>query len=131
MADYHIQITRKLEDKTVLERHSAVLSCDFRPSPKHVRWFKGQELIEPSEKYKIKRDQYSAELKIMKVKPEDAGVYKCKAGIAETEATLSVEGMRGLEQQGWPGAGPYDHLFHSSFLLLGRGRFPQLYSDFI
>lgn len=131
MADYHIQITRKLEDKTVLERHSAVLSCDFRPSPKHVKWFKGQELIEPSEKYKIKRDQYSAELKIVKVKPEDAGVYKCKAGIAETEATLSVEGMRGLEQQGWPGADLYDHLFHSSFLLLGRGRFPQLSSDFI
>ncbi|XP_071275375.1 obscurin [Agelaius tricolor] len=89
--DYHIQITRKLEDKTVLERHSVILSCDFRPSPKHVRWFKGQELIEPSEKYKIKRDEYSAELKILKVKPEDAGVYKCKAGIAETEATLSVE----------------------------------------
>ncbi|XP_021393666.2 obscurin isoform X15 [Lonchura striata] len=89
--DYHIQITRKLEDKTVLERHSVILSCDFRPSPKHVKWFKGQVLIEPSEKYKIKRDQYSAELKIMKVKPEDAGVYKCKAGIAETEATLSVE----------------------------------------
>ncbi|KAF2987667.1 hypothetical protein EK904_013941 [Melospiza melodia maxima] len=89
--DYHIQITRKLEDKTVLERHSVILSCDFRPSPKHVKWFKGQELIEPSEKYRIKRDQYSAELKIMKVKPQDAGVYKCKAGIAETEATLSVE----------------------------------------
>ncbi|XP_068862347.1 obscurin isoform X10 [Aphelocoma coerulescens] len=89
--DYHIQITRKLEDKTVLERHSVILSCDFRPSPKHVKWFKGQVLIEPSEKYKIKREQYSAELKIMKVKPEDAGVYKCKAGIAETEATLSVE----------------------------------------
>ncbi|XP_041899175.1 obscurin isoform X8 [Corvus kubaryi] len=89
--DYHIQITRKLEDKTVLERHSVILSCDFRPSPKHVKWFKGQVLIEPSEKYKIKREQHSAELKIMKVKPEDAGVYKCKAGIAETEATLSVE----------------------------------------
>uniref|UniRef100_A0A803VK92 Obscurin, cytoskeletal calmodulin and titin-interacting RhoGEF n=1 Tax=Ficedula albicollis TaxID=59894 RepID=A0A803VK92_FICAL len=89
--DYHIQITRKLEDKTVLERHSVILSCDFRPSPKHVKWFKGQELLEPSEKYRIKRDQYSAELKIMKVKPEDAGVYKCRAGIAETEATLSVE----------------------------------------
>uniref|UniRef100_A0A8D2PD00 Obscurin n=1 Tax=Zosterops lateralis melanops TaxID=1220523 RepID=A0A8D2PD00_ZOSLA len=91
----------------------------------------GEVLIEPSEKYKIKRDQYSAELKIMKVKPEDAGVYKCKAGIAETEATLSVEGTRGLQQQGWPGAGLCDSLFHSGFLLLRRGRFPQLPCDFI
>lgn len=115
----------------VLERHSVILSCDFRPSPKHVRWFKGEVLIEPSEKYKIKRDQYSAELKIMKVKPEDAGVYKCKAGIAETEATLSVEGTRGLQQQGWPGAGLCDSLFHSGFLLLRGHRFPQLPCDFI
>uniref|UniRef100_A0A674GZZ3 Obscurin, cytoskeletal calmodulin and titin-interacting RhoGEF n=1 Tax=Taeniopygia guttata TaxID=59729 RepID=A0A674GZZ3_TAEGU len=119
-------LERKLEDKTVLERHSVILSCDFRPSPKHVKWFKGQVLIEPSEKYKIKRDQYSAELKIMKVKPEDAGVYKCRAGIAETEATLSVEGTRGLQQQGWPGAGLYDSLFYSRFFLLRRGRFPRV-----
>lgn len=96
-----------------------------------MKWFKGQALIEPSEKYKIKRDQYSAELKIMKVKPEDAGVYKCRAGIAETEATLSVEGMRALQQQGWPGAGLYDSLFHSAFHLLSRGRFLQLSSKFI
>ncbi|XP_010078143.1 PREDICTED: obscurin, partial [Pterocles gutturalis] len=89
--DYHIQITRKMEDKTALERHSVILSCDFRPSPKVVKWFKGHTPIEPSEKYKIKREQHSAELKILKVKPEDAGVYKCKAGNAETEATLTVE----------------------------------------
>uniref|UniRef100_A0A669QKL3 Obscurin n=1 Tax=Phasianus colchicus TaxID=9054 RepID=A0A669QKL3_PHACC len=89
--DYHIQITRKLEDKTALERHSVILSCDFRPSPKVVKWFKGHTPIEPSEKYKIKREKHSAELKILKLKPDDAGVYKCKAGIAETEATLTVE----------------------------------------
>ncbi|XP_074757193.1 obscurin isoform X8 [Athene noctua] len=89
--DYHIQITRKMEDKTALERHSVILSCDFRPSPKVVKWFKGHTPIEPSEKYKIKREQHSAELKILKVKPEDAGVYKCRAGNAETEATLTVE----------------------------------------
>ncbi|XP_050565252.1 LOW QUALITY PROTEIN: obscurin [Cygnus atratus] len=89
--DYHIQITRKMEDKTALERHSVILSCDFRPSPKVVKWFKGHTPIEPSEKYKIKREKHSAELKILKVKPEDAGVYKCRAGNAETEATLTVE----------------------------------------
>lgn len=63
-----------------------------------MKWFKGHELIQPSEKYKIKREEYSAELKILKVKPEDAGVYKCRAGSAETEATLTVEGRSGLQQ---------------------------------
>lgn len=89
-----------MEDKTALERHSVILSCDFRPSPKIVKWFKGHTPIEPSEKYKIKREKHSAELKILKVKPEDAGVYKCRAGNAETEATLTVEGMSNLQQGG-------------------------------
>lgn len=100
--DYHIQITRKMEDKTALERHSVILSCDFKPSPKIVKWFKDHAPIEPSEKYKIKREQHSAELKILKVKPEDAGVYKCRAGNAETEATLTVEGTSGLQREGQP-----------------------------
>uniref|UniRef100_A0A674IU22 Ig-like domain-containing protein n=1 Tax=Terrapene triunguis TaxID=2587831 RepID=A0A674IU22_9SAUR len=86
-------ITRKLEDKTALERHSVVLSCDFRPSPKVVEWFKGHTLIEPSEKYKPKWEKHTAELKILKLTPEDSGTYKCRAGNAETKATLTVEGM--------------------------------------
>ncbi|XP_062424693.1 obscurin isoform X1 [Rhea pennata] len=89
--DYNIQITRKMEDKIVLERHSVVLSCDFKPSPKVVKWFKDHTAIEPSEKYKIKQEKHSAELKILKVKPEDAGVYMCRAGNAETKAVLTVE----------------------------------------
>lgn len=110
-ADYHIEITRKLEDKTALERHSVILSCDFRPSPKVVKWFKGRTPIEPSEKYKIKRDKHSVELRILKLKPDDAGVYKCKAGIAETEATLTAEGM---SREG----GLFHVLFHLRFLFL-------------
>ncbi|KAG6929398.1 obscurin, cytoskeletal calmodulin and titin-interacting RhoGEF, partial [Chelydra serpentina] len=89
--DINVQITRKLEDKTALERHSVVLSCDFRPSPKIVEWFKGHTLIEPSEKYKPKWEKHTAELKILKLTPEDSGTYKCRAGNAETKATLTVE----------------------------------------
>uniref|UniRef100_A0A8C3F8R5 Obscurin, cytoskeletal calmodulin and titin-interacting RhoGEF n=1 Tax=Chrysemys picta bellii TaxID=8478 RepID=A0A8C3F8R5_CHRPI len=89
--DINVQITRKLEDKTALERHSVVLSCDFRPSPKVVEWFKGHTLIEPSEKYKPKWEKHTAELKILKLTPEDSGTYKCRAGNAETKATLTVE----------------------------------------
>lgn len=117
-----------MEDKTALERHSVILSCDFRPSPKVVKWFKDHTPIEPSEKYKIKREQHSAELKILKVKPEDAGVYKCRAGNAETEATLTVEGTSGFWRGGLPVACLYGSVFHSGFLFLSRGRFSQLSS---
>lgn len=92
-AELNVQITRKLEDKTVLERRSVILSCDFKPSPKIIEWLKDYIPIEPSDKYKITREKHSAELKIVKVRPEDAGVYTCKPGNAVTEATLTVEGM--------------------------------------
>ncbi|XP_019363471.1 PREDICTED: obscurin [Gavialis gangeticus] len=89
--ELNVQITRKLEDKTVLERRSVILSCDFKPSPKVVEWFKDYIPIEPSDKHKMTREKHSAELKIVKVRPEDAGVYTCRPGNAVTEATLTVE----------------------------------------
>ncbi|XP_074841400.1 obscurin isoform X2 [Carettochelys insculpta] len=89
--DIDVQITRRLEDKTALEHHSVILSCDFKPSPKVVEWFKDHTLIEPSEKYKLKWEMHTAELKILKLTPEDSGTYKCRAGNAETKARLTVE----------------------------------------
>ncbi|XP_015279814.1 PREDICTED: obscurin, partial [Gekko japonicus] len=88
--DLQVTITRPLEDKVVLETHSVVLSCDFKPSPKTVEWYKDHTLIEPSERFKPKRDKNMAELKILRLNIGDSGVYKCKAGSAETKAKLSV-----------------------------------------
>ncbi|XP_030053285.1 obscurin isoform X2 [Microcaecilia unicolor] len=86
-----VKITRQLEDKTGHEHQSVILSCDFKPSPKFVEWYKGQNLIEPSEKFKFKLEKHMAELRIFKLKPEDAGVYRCRAGNAETSSKLTVE----------------------------------------
>uniref|UniRef100_G1KFS2 Obscurin, cytoskeletal calmodulin and titin-interacting RhoGEF n=1 Tax=Anolis carolinensis TaxID=28377 RepID=G1KFS2_ANOCA len=88
--DLQVTITRQLEDKVVMETHSVVLSCDFKPSPKTVEWYRDHTLIEASERFKIKREKYSAELKILKLNVGDSGVYKCKAGSTETKATLTV-----------------------------------------
>ncbi|XP_077160177.1 obscurin isoform X7 [Paroedura picta] len=88
--DLQVTFTRPLEDKVVLETHSVVLSCDFKPSPKMVEWYKDHTLIEPSERFKPKRDKNTAELKILRLNIGDSGVYKCRAGSAETKAKLSV-----------------------------------------
>nr|XP_060639353.1 obscurin [Anolis sagrei ordinatus] len=88
--DLQVTITRQLEDKVVMETHSVVLSCDFKPSPKTVEWYRDHTLIEASDRFKIKREKYSAELKILKLNVGDSGVYKCKAGSTETKATLTV-----------------------------------------
>nr|DBA25321.1 TPA: hypothetical protein GDO54_012866 [Pyxicephalus adspersus] len=89
--DIPVQVTQKLEDKTVSERHTCVLSCEFKPPPKFVEWYRGKTVIESSERYKLRQEKNLAELKIIRVTPEDAGVYTCKAGSAETTATLHVQ----------------------------------------
>ncbi|KAM3929260.1 obscurin, partial [Leptodactylus fuscus] len=89
--DIPVQVTQKLEDKSVGERQSVILSCEFKPPPKFVEWFRGKTLIEASDRYRIKQERGSAELRIVKVTPEDGGTYTCKAGAAETSATLTVQ----------------------------------------
>ncbi|XP_075703653.1 obscurin [Rhinoderma darwinii] len=88
--DVPVQVTQKLEDKTVSERQSVVFSCEFKPPPKIVEWFRGKVLIEASDRYKVKQERSAAELRIVKVTPDDGGTYTCKAGAAETSATLTV-----------------------------------------
>lgn len=90
--DIPVIFTRPLEDRTVLETHSVVLSCDFKPSPKEVEWYRNHTLLESSEKFKMKREKFTAELKILRLTVGDSGVYRCKAGSAETKATLTILG---------------------------------------
>ncbi|MEE6467486.1 hypothetical protein FKM82_007266 [Ascaphus truei] len=89
--DIPLQVTRQLEDKTANERQTVILSCEFKPPPKFVEWYKGQTLIQTSEKYKLKQERNMAELRIVKVDPEDSGTYTCKAANAETSGTLTVQ----------------------------------------
>ncbi|XP_053324277.1 obscurin [Spea bombifrons] len=89
--DIPLKVTQKMEDKSVNENQTVILSCEFKPAPKFVEWYRGKTLIEPSERYKIKQDMHMAELRIVKVNPDDAGVYTCKAGNVETSGTLAVK----------------------------------------
>ncbi|MGH0172362.1 UNVERIFIED_CONTAM: hypothetical protein FKN15_002661 [Acipenser sinensis] len=86
-----VQILRQIKDTDAVEKGSATLNCEFSPPPKTVKWFKDQTLLESSSKYNMKQDKNLMELIIQSLKPEDSGVYWCKAGNAETKAKLTVE----------------------------------------
>ncbi|KAG8443503.1 hypothetical protein GDO86_012051 [Hymenochirus boettgeri] len=85
-----VQVTQRIEDKTANERQTVILTCEFKPPPKSVEWFRGKTRIDLSERFKIKLERNLAELKILQLTPEDSGTYTCKAGGVETSGTLTV-----------------------------------------
>ena len=71
---------------------SVVLSCDFKPPPKAVQWYKEETPLAPSSKFKMRLEGHMAELRVLRLTPDDAGVYRCQAGSAQSSAEVTVEG---------------------------------------
>lgn len=90
--DIPVVLTRPLEPKVGREQQSVVLSCDFKPPPKAVQWYKGDMPLAPSEKYKMNLEGHMAELRVLRLTSADAGIYRCQAGSAQSSAEVTVEG---------------------------------------
>ncbi|CAO2643307.1 Obscn [Lemmus lemmus] len=91
VSDIPMVLARPLEPKAGRELQSVVLSCDFRPAPKAVQWYKEDTPLAPSEKFKMVLEGQMAELRILRLTPADAGVYRCQAGNAQSSAEVTVE----------------------------------------
>ncbi|XP_023563514.1 obscurin isoform X3 [Octodon degus] len=91
VSDIPVTLVRPLEPKAGCEQQSVVLSCDFRPAPKAVQWYKDATPLVPSEKFKMVLEGQMAELRILRLSPADAGVYRCQAGSAETSTEVTVQ----------------------------------------
>uniref|UniRef100_A0A2K6GY28 non-specific serine/threonine protein kinase n=1 Tax=Propithecus coquereli TaxID=379532 RepID=A0A2K6GY28_PROCO len=91
VSDIPVVLTRPLEPKTGRELQSVVLSCDFRPPPKAVQWYKDDTPLSPSDKFKMSLQGQMAELRVLRLTPADAGVYRCQAGSAQSSAEVTVE----------------------------------------
>ncbi|XP_033623906.1 obscurin isoform X2 [Fukomys damarensis] len=91
VSDIPVTLVRPLEPKVGREQQSVVLSCDFRPAPKAVQWYKDDTPLAPSKKFKMVLEGQMAELRILRLSPADAGVYRCQAGSAESSAEVTVE----------------------------------------
>ena len=98
-------LTRPLEPKAGRELQSVVLSCDFKPAPKAVQWYKEDTPLAPSDKFKMRLEGHMAELRVLRLTPADAGVYRCQAGSAQSSAEVTVEGSQGAWGRPVPGRG--------------------------
>ncbi|KAG7230718.1 hypothetical protein INR49_019531, partial [Caranx melampygus] len=86
-----LQVVRHMDDVETKESSSVTLSCQFAPSPRVVRWFKGRTALKTSNKYSMKREGNRAELTIHGLTGIDSGQYRCMAGGSQSTAHVKVE----------------------------------------
>ncbi|MEQ2288957.1 hypothetical protein AMECASPLE_028282, partial [Ameca splendens] len=86
-----LEVVHHLDDVEAKESSSVNLSCEFAPSPRVVRWFKGRTPLKVSNKYTMKREGKRAELLIHGLTGMDAGLYRCMAGGSQSTAQVKVE----------------------------------------
>jgi len=91
-----VQFTQELLNQACNEDDSVTLHCELSKTGVPVVWRKGTQVIHSGGKYLIKQVGATVELKIIDVKPEDAGVYACDCGDSITTASIKVNGRTEL-----------------------------------
>uniref|UniRef100_A0A7M4E279 Ig-like domain-containing protein n=1 Tax=Crocodylus porosus TaxID=8502 RepID=A0A7M4E279_CROPO len=79
----------ELRRKEATEGEAVTLRCELtKASP--VEWKKGPRELKPSDKYKMRQKDTTAELVIHQVDESDAGDYTCVCGDQQTTAAVAV-----------------------------------------
>ncbi|KAK1798804.1 hypothetical protein P4O66_007084 [Electrophorus voltai] len=86
-----VSIVRGLRDRTALEKHRLILECTTSSPRCTVRWYKGDEELEPSERMDFISEDCCHKLVIHQVAIEDEGAYSIEVGEHLSTAKLMVE----------------------------------------
>ncbi|KAI1901977.1 hypothetical protein AGOR_G00039980 [Albula goreensis] len=88
-----ITFTQELKNQESEEGGSVTLRCELSKPGAPVEWRKGTELLKSGDKYEMKQEGTSVELKICHLKPEDSGDYSCDSGDHRTTASVFVKAL--------------------------------------
>ncbi|XP_064808890.1 obscurin-like [Oncorhynchus masou masou] len=86
-----LKVVQPMPDVEAKENSSVTLSCQFAPSPRVVRWYRGRTALQTSSKYSMKTEKSQAVLTIQGLKETDTGQYSCMAGGSKSTAKVTVE----------------------------------------
>uniref|UniRef100_A0A3Q1JI89 Obscurin-like protein 1 n=1 Tax=Anabas testudineus TaxID=64144 RepID=A0A3Q1JI89_ANATE len=92
-----VSIVKPLQDKTVLEKTRVILDCTVSNPRCSIRWYKGINVVLPSEHFEICSEGCYRKLIMQQVELEDEGTYSVQVGEYSCSAKLTVEGKRGKE----------------------------------
>ncbi|XP_067265418.1 obscurin isoform X9 [Chanodichthys erythropterus] len=84
-------IAKPLQDKTALEKTRVILDCTVTNPRCSIRWYKGPNVILPSERFEICSEGCYRKLVIQQVLLEDEGTYSVQVGNYTSSAKLTVE----------------------------------------
>ncbi|KAI7798029.1 putative obscurin, partial [Triplophysa rosa] len=88
-----ITFKQELKNQEGEEGNNVTLRCELSKVCADVNWFKGDELLNPGEKYQIRQLAMKVELVIRKAVPEDSGVYFCKCPSLTSEASVKINAL--------------------------------------
>ena len=95
-AELPVSIVNALQDRTALEKQRVVLDCTVSNPRCSIRWYKGLNVILPSERFEICSEGCCRKLVIQQVALEDEGTYSVQVGDYTCSARLTVEGKTKL-----------------------------------
>lgn len=81
----------ELRNEEATEGEVVTLRCELTKTAP-VEWKKGHKVLKPSEKYKMRQKDATAELVIHNLDESDAGDYTCVCGDKQSTASLAVHG---------------------------------------
>ncbi|XP_029968646.1 obscurin-like protein 1 [Salarias fasciatus] len=86
-----VNIVKPLQDQTALEKTRVMLDCTVSNPRCSIRWYKGCNVILPSERFEICSEGCYRKLVIQQVVLEDDGTYSVQVGEYSCSARLTVE----------------------------------------
>ncbi|XP_035860410.1 obscurin-like protein 1 isoform X10 [Sander lucioperca] len=86
-----VNIVKPLQDKTALEESRVLLDCTVSNPRCSIRWYKGSNVVLPSERFEICSEGCYRKLIIQQVVLDDEGTYSVQVGEYTCSAKLTVE----------------------------------------